>query len=168
MAIPTWMAGHAKMLAVYERPFWKEQGFSGTASSVVGPLAELHDASAPNGCPALFGFLGVTAAERQAIGLEALKTSCLQQLCRLFGPDAGHPLAVFVADWAQDPLTATRADAVLPAGHPHYGPPGGLGSTWSERLAFAGTEMATEFGGYLEGALGAACDAVERVSATFD
>ena len=31
-AVPTWMAGHAKVLAVYDRPFWRAQGLSGTAS----------------------------------------------------------------------------------------------------------------------------------------
>lgn len=26
---PTWMAGHAKVVAIYERPFWRETGLSG-------------------------------------------------------------------------------------------------------------------------------------------
>ena len=165
-AIPTWMGGHAKFMAIYDRAFWREQGLSGTASSVVGPLVELHDASAPEGCPALFGFFGLTAAERQVIGLEELQQRSLRQLGRLFGPAAETPLAVFVADWAQGPFTSTDADSAAPDGHPRYGLPRGLGTIWNERLAFAGTEMAAEFGGYLEGALEAACAAVERIRVT--
>lgn len=37
-ATPTWMAPHAKYLAVYGRPFWREQGLSGAARSAVGPF----------------------------------------------------------------------------------------------------------------------------------
>ena len=43
-AIPTWMAGHAKFVAVYNRPFWRDAGLSGDAISRRGPLVEIHDA----------------------------------------------------------------------------------------------------------------------------
>jgi len=42
---PTWMAPHAKFFALYDRPFWRDAGLSGTAQSMVGPLAEIHDAT---------------------------------------------------------------------------------------------------------------------------
>ncbi len=164
-AIPTWMAGHAKVVAVYERAFWRDQGLSGTASSFVGPLMEIHDASAPDGRPALFGFVGFPAASRNAIGPEQLTQMTLAQLVRLFGPDAGKPAAVFVADWAEDPHTATAADGQPPLSHPDYGPPAGGIAAGGGRLILAGTEVAAEFGGYLEGALAAAIAAVERVLA---
>ena len=45
--IKTWMAGHAKLVAFYETPFWLEQGFSGDCISQTGPMHEIHDAS-PN------------------------------------------------------------------------------------------------------------------------
>jgi monoamine oxidase len=162
-AIPTWMAGHAKVMAVYDTPFWREQGLSGTASSFVGPLIELHDASAPDGRPALFGFVGLPAASRKSIGPEKLKHLALAQLTRLFGPQAEQPVAVFVVDWAVDPWTATTADGEPPSGHPDYGPPPRFGGEWDGRLVFAGTEVATEYGGYLEGALKAAIDASGKV-----
>jgi monoamine oxidase len=61
-AIPTWMAGHAKFVAVYDDPFWRAAGLSGDVASRLGPLAEIHDASGPTGAPAaLFGFLGLSA-----------------------------------------------------------------------------------------------------------
>ncbi|WP_235815672.1 FAD-dependent oxidoreductase [Cypionkella psychrotolerans] len=59
-AIPTWMAGHAKFVAVCDTPFWRDAGLSGDATSRRGPMAEIHDASGTNGTPAaLFGFLGL-------------------------------------------------------------------------------------------------------------
>ena len=162
-AIPTWMAGHAKVVAVYNTAFWRDQGLSGTASSFVGPLMELHDASAPDGRPALFGFVGLPAASRKAIGPDKLKHLALAQLTRLFGPQAELPVAVFVADWAADPCTATSADGELPREHPDYGPPPRFGGVWDGRVVFAGTEVATEYGGYLEGALEAAIAAAGKV-----
>jgi len=56
-SLPTWMAGHAKILALYEKPFWREAGLSGDASSRHGPMVEIHDASPniPNSSAGLFG-----------------------------------------------------------------------------------------------------------------
>lgn len=164
-AVPTWMAGHAKVVAVYDRAFWRDQGLSGTASSAIGPLMELHDASAPDGRPALFGFVGVAAASRQAIGSEKLIQMALAQLVRLYGPQAAQPVDVLVTDWAADPFTATAADQAPLGSHPEYGPPPSGIELWDGRLVFAGTEVATEFGGYLEGALEAATAAVTVVNA---
>src|SRR5262249_50755084 len=75
----TWMAPHAKFFAVYDRPFWRDAGLSGTAQSFVGPLAEIHDATTASGKPALFGFLGVGADMRASVGEAALTHACLQQ-----------------------------------------------------------------------------------------
>ena len=60
-ATATWMAPHAKYIAVYDTPFWREQGLSGEARSAIGPLGEIHDASMPGGSAALFGFFGVNS-----------------------------------------------------------------------------------------------------------
>ena len=57
-SIPTWMAGEAKLLAVYDRPHWREAGLSGDGMSRNGPLVEIHDASPAAAGPfALFGFV---------------------------------------------------------------------------------------------------------------
>lgn len=37
-AMPTWMAGQAKLVAAYASPFWREAGLSGMAMSQRGPL----------------------------------------------------------------------------------------------------------------------------------
>ena len=162
---PTWMAGHAKLLAVYARPFWREQGLSGTAVSQAGPLAEVHDASAADGQPAaLFGFVGVPAPWRQRMGRQALMQAALEQLVRLFGPEAATPAQLHLQDWATEPDTATPADGEPATGHPAPQSTA-LPAPWDGRIHLAGTEFASEFPGYLEGAVLAAERAVAALLA---
>jgi monoamine oxidase len=163
--VPTWMAGHAKFVAVYARPFWRTAGLSGDAVSRRGPLAEIHDASGPEGAPAaLFGFLGLPAEARAQAG-DALTVLALAQLARLFGPEAAAPLATRLQDWAQEPFTATARDHQPPAGHPAYGPLPPLFGPDHPRLHLAGTEVAPGMGGLIEGALGAADSVARRILA---
>jgi monoamine oxidase len=158
---PTWMAPHAKFLAVYARPFWREAGLSGTAQSMTGPMTEIHDASvtADGEGAALFGFLGVPASARAKAGESAIRQHCLAQLTRLFGPEASAPVAAQFKDWAADPLTATEADGEA-AGHPEPQATPWFDRAWAARATMAGSETAREHPGYLEGALLAADDAV--------
>lgn len=150
--ISTWMAGQAKAVAVYDSPFWREAGLSGDAMSRAGPMVEIHDASPTGTGPcALFGFVGVPASHRQ--NETQLRDAVLAQLRRLFGPDAGAPLQLFLKDWAYDPFTATQADQEPLFAHPRYGLPSELTGLWDGQLMFAGSEVADQFGGYLEGAL---------------
>lgn len=158
-AIPTWMAGQAKAVAVYGQPFWRNAGLSGDAMSRHGPMVEIHDASPANGGPfALFGFLGIPP---QARADEAsLRNAIVAQLERLFGSDAAQPKALFVKDWAADLFTATEHDLHPVHTHPRYGLPQELRNLWDGRLLLAGTEVASQFGGFLEGALEAAENAL--------
>ena len=154
VSAPTWMAGHAKIVALYDRPFWREQGLSGEAFSRRGPMTEIHDASPVHGGPfALFGFVGHAPGERRSIGEAALLSTALAQLQRLFGAPAATPLATFVKDWARDPYTATELDLAPLGHHPEYGPPQQAIGSWSGQLHLAGSEFAAAHGGYLEGAL---------------
>ncbi len=165
-AVPTWMAGQAKLLAVYERPFWQDEQLSGAVRSRVGPLVEIHDASGPEGSrgpPALFGFVGVDPRSRRAHGEAAVQQAALAQLVRLFGPLAGQPKALFFKDWATDRWLATERDETAPRQHPSYGSHRALPAAWAQRLLLAGSETAAVHGGYLEGALEASEAAVQRL-----
>ncbi len=158
---PTWMAPHAKFFALYDRPFWREAGLSGTAQSMVGPMPEIHDATTASGQPALFGFLGVGADQRATLGEAALTRACLDQLARTFGPEARTPRATLLKDWAADPLTATAADRVA-TGHPVPDPSPWVSGAWRARLALAGSETSPSEPGYLAGAVTAAARAVDE------
>lgn len=161
-AVPTWMAGQAKAVAVYDRPFWRAAGLSGDVTSRSGPMVEVHDASPVAGGPyALFGFIGVPPRARQDAG--QLRDQIVAQLVRLFGAAAAQPAELFVKDWATDPFSATPADQDPLMAHPHYGLPAVLAQVWDGRIVFAGSEVAAEFGGYLEGALEAAEAALRQL-----
>lgn len=163
-SIPTWMAGQAKAVAVYDRPFWRDAGQSGDATSRIGPMVEIHDASPAEGGPyALFGFIGTPP---QARGNEQeLRRHLRAQLCRLFGPQAADPVQLFVKDWAYDPHTSVQADRAPLYAHPAYGLPPEMTNLWNGRLHFSGSETAPQFGGYIEGALEAAENAFSSLQA---
>lgn len=152
----TWMAPHAKYFAIYDTPFWREQGLSGSANSTVGPLTEIHDASAANGHAALFGFFGIAPEVRQSVSADELKFHCREQLARLFGPQAKTPVADFFKDWSQDAFTATNIDVQNGGKHPH--PPAAKATTsvWQDNMIGIGSEWSRQFPGYVAGAVEAA------------
>ncbi len=153
--IATWMAGQVKAVAVYDTPFWRNDGLSGDAISRKGPMVEIHDASPAAGGPyALFGFIGVPPQVRA--DEQRLRQHLHAQLSRLFGPQAAEPKQLYIKDWASDPYTSTEADKAPLYAHPTYGLPHAMTNLWKNKLHFAGTEVAPIFGGYIEGALEAA------------
>ncbi|WP_208528144.1 flavin monoamine oxidase family protein [Jeotgalibacillus salarius] len=160
--LPTWMAGQAKMIAVYDRPFWREKNLSGQAMSWTGPLQEIHDASPIKGPGALFGFFSLTAKQRREMGEEKVKKLALEQLIRLYGSEAEQPVAILYKDWSADADTATVEDALPLTDFPQYHPLEITGE-WQDNLVFAGTETSSDSGGHLEGAIRSAERAVRII-----
>jgi len=159
----TWMAPHAKYVAVYESSFWRDAGFSGAARSAIGPLTEIHDASTLEGDGALFGFFGVPAQVRQSVSDTVLKEHCRAQLVRLFGAQTSNPKAEYLKDWAQDPLTAMPADASGNGQHAVAPPSKPKTGVWQDCLTGCGSEWSAQFPGYVAGAIDAATVAVQSL-----
>ncbi|WP_404283664.1 flavin monoamine oxidase family protein [Exiguobacterium aurantiacum] len=152
---PTWMAGQAKVLAVYDRPFWRDSGQSGQGMSWAGVLQEIHDASQPGGLAALFGFFRLSAAERSVLDRDELDRRVIDQLVRLFGEETRQPRDVLYVDWSSDRHTATVQDGEPLTDFPVYQPIA-LDPVWEGMLSLTGTETDSLFGGHIEGALRAA------------
>jgi monoamine oxidase len=147
------MGATIKFHAVYERPFWRDEGYSGEAVLTDGPLAVAFDNSPPDGSRgALLAFsVGSPARRLGALSEDARRRTVLAVLVRCFGDRAGEPVAVIDKDWSADPWTRG-----CPTG---FAPPGVL-STFGPALRppvgavhWAGTETATEWTGYMEGAV---------------
>lgn len=161
----TWMAPHAKYVAVYEQPFWREQGLSGEARSVLGPLGEIHDVSMPGGRAALFGFFGLPASVRQRVPEDVLRQHCRAQFARLFGPQAATPVADTIKDWAFDPFTATADDLLNGGQHPHAPASAAASGPWQHCLTGIASEWSPQFPGYVAGAIEAARLGVQGLTA---
>jgi len=160
--IPTWMAPHAKYVAVYNTDFLQAQRLSGDASSQTGPMVEIHDVSEPDsGKTVLFGFIGVPAKSRWTVSEDLLKQFCREQLARLFGPVAAEPEAEFLKDWAADPFTATEYDLLQEVGHalPEQIP---AHDAWAEKITGIASEWSPQFSGYLAGAVNSASDGIKN------
>jgi monoamine oxidase len=138
---------------VYDRPFWRDDGLSGFAIADSGPCNVIFDNSPPEGKPGLiFGFAGGDMArdwgER---GMAARRAGTLKNLTDVFGPKAANPKAYFEAHWPHETWTRGCPVGLLPPGTlSEYGPalraPVG-------RLHWAGTETATYWAGYADGAV---------------
>lgn len=160
--IPTWMAPHAKYVAVYSTDFLRAQRLSGDASSQTGPMVEIHDVSEPDSeKTVIFGFIGVPAKSRWTVSEERLKQFCREQLERLFGPDAAEPEAEFLKDWAADPFTTTESDLLQEVGHtlPEQIPARG---EWAGKITGIASEWSPQFSGYLAGAVDSASDGIQN------
>jgi monoamine oxidase len=159
---PTWMAEQAKVVAVYDRPFWRELGLSGYALSAVGPLQEIYDASPNKGSGALFGFFGLPADTRKKMGQDKILKLVVDQLVKLFGSEAENVQDIFYKDWSRDAETAVEEDFSPLKNYQSYGQPPVEG-VWKKKIIFAGTETNSQYSGHLEGALQSAEQAVFEI-----
>jgi monoamine oxidase len=168
LATPTWMAAQAKFVAIYQRPFWREEGLSGDVFSRVGPMVELHDASTDgandiDSTYALFGFVGVPPSVRNQHESGVFEQHCLNQLADVFGEPARQPLHYYLKDWAQDTWVATEQDKTEAPSHPHIAISAYQSQLEVLNLSFVGAEYAQSEAGYLEGALISAQSAMNLI-----
>jgi monoamine oxidase len=147
------MGSVIKCLAAYDEPFWRAAGYNGQATSD-GPAARVtFDTGPPDGSPGvLLGFVTGGEARRLArAGPAQRRTEVLASFARYFGPAAARPADYAEHDWTADPWTRGCYGAHFPPGTwTQFGPalrrPVGL-------LHWAGTETATEWSGYMDGAV---------------
>jgi len=154
--VPTWMSTQAKMVALYDKPFWRETGLCGRVISQAGPLVEIHDHCGPDdGQAALFGFIG-WPPDLRGNKPGALSEEITRQLVRCFGPEGGEHIGLVVEDWAINQHICSTADLTRPPAHPEV-----VGDILRQphcdgQLYFAVAETALQSPGLIEGAFVAA------------
>ncbi len=142
-----------KTMAIYERPFWREEGFSGQATSETGPARVVFDNSPPDGSPGvLLGFLeGRLARQWGARPTAERREAVLAGHARLFGEQAARPERFVERVWAEEEWTRGCYGCLMTTGGwTEYGRAlrAPIGS-----LHWAGAETATVWNGYMDGAV---------------
>lgn len=154
-----------KVAAVYDRPFWREHGLTGSAVATGFPISVAFDDSPPGGRPGVvFGFVGGDNARRYArLSPIERRTAVLDQLAGFFGPRARRPRDMFDTSWSAEQWTRG-----CPVGIPAVGSFATYGPRLREpvgRIHWAGTETATFWNGYMDGAVSSGERAAAEVSA---
>ena len=96
-----------KVHAVYDRPFWREQGLSGTAFSPYELSHEAYDnTNHGDERGTLVGFVSDRNADDLfRMSAEERKERILESLSHYYGPEAKNPLVYFESDWGAEEWT---------------------------------------------------------------
>lgn len=146
----TWMGESIKFGITYPEPFWRQKGSSGTMFSNVGPVPEMYDHSSyEDDRYALKGFLNPAFS---ILSEEDRKARVLQQLEKYYGKTVYHFDAYVDKMWSTDKYTyASYEHQILP--HQNNGHEIFRRGYLEDRLFIAGSETATYFPGYMDGAV---------------
>ncbi|MFG2296397.1 flavin monoamine oxidase family protein [Streptomyces sp. NPDC048603] len=150
-----------KVNVAYEEPFWRDAGLSGQANSTHRALGTVLDNTPHGGSPGslgssgppgvLVGFLeGRHADAGSRLDAAERRARVIDDLVGYFGPRARHPLAYIERDWAEEEYSRGCYGAfAVPGALTRFGPAlrGPVGP-----LHWAGTETATRWAGYIDGA----------------
>jgi monoamine oxidase len=151
--------------AVYSKPFWRAKGLNGFGIATTGAVRAAFDNTPPQaGAPGvLLAFVGgstwrtygrdQTLAQRRA--------AVLQGFANMFGPEALTPIDYVEHDWTKEPWTTGGPVAIYhPGVMTAYGP--AIRKPFG-RIHWAGTETATYWTGYMDGATSAGQRAAHEV-----
>jgi monoamine oxidase len=161
-ALPGWrsqltqrvpMGSVVKVHALYDEPFWRQEGLSGLAVSHDGPVEVVYDNSPEGGSPGvLFGFIeGQQARDWSRRSPADRRAAVLACLVGFFGEAAGRPRELLERSWADEEYSGGCFAGYFPPGvWTSYGralrePVG--------RLHWAGTETATVWNSHMDGAV---------------
>ena len=142
-----------KFHVIYESPWWRDVGLSGQVLGIGGPIDVTFDCSPPDlSRGVITGFFEGTQAIKAATdGENGRREKVVAVLTQAFGDRAAAPLAYVDRDWGAEPFTRGCYGAHMPPGAwtqlgPALRAPVG-------RIHWAGTETATQWIGYIDGAI---------------
>jgi monoamine oxidase len=161
------MGNVIKVQCIYDEPFWRDDGLAGQATSDTGPVKITFDNSPPDKKPpfgVLMGFM--EGSEGRVWGTrsrEERRRATIECFTRYFGPRARRVRQYVEKSWAAEPWTRGCYAGFMPPG------------TWTDhgtalrrpvgRIHWAGTETATVWNGYMDGAVSSGERAAREVLA---
>jgi len=154
-----------KTVTYYARPYWREHGLSGTTlveddDLDLPVIGTIDDTKGDGRYPALVGFIvGDKARTMSRLTKEERRTIIEQQYAKIFGiPEMASSVHYEEKNWCDEPWVGGCYTAIM-------GP--GIWTSFGSvirkpigKLHFAGTETATKWSGYMDGAI----DAGERAA----
>lgn len=156
---------NSKAVIVYDRPFWREKGLNGHVISTSGALTAALDISgADPGHGAMIAlFSGKASLRVDPLDPAGRRSAVLAVLSQALGPEALAPLEFHLQVWADEEWSGGASSPFLVPGQlTQYG--AALRASVGP-FHWAGTHMALEFRGYMEGALAAGEAAARQILA---
>jgi monoamine oxidase len=142
-----------RVVAVYEKPFWREARLTGESAAPESPVPVTIDQTPRSGLPGMLSSYSIGAAAERLARLPARerRNVWLDALAERYGPLAAAPIAYSETDWCAEEWSRGAMIA-------HF-KPGVLTQYGSAlrapvgRIRWAGSERATEMHGLMEGAV---------------
>lgn len=156
----TWMAESIKVALTYEDPFWRADNSSGTIFSNVGPVNEMYDHS--NNQQSQYALKGFLDEAYYSVSQTERKKLVLDQLRRFYGQKTDDYLSYHETVWKHESFSFTEYEThILP--HQHNGHPAFQTPYWNNRLIISGSETASNFPGYMDGAVESAQRTIDQL-----
>jgi len=153
-----------KVIGIYDRPFWRDLGYSGqVVADEHAPFQTLFDASPADSRYGVLLAFCIADRARTFFSHEAdtRKTQALSYFARYFGEEASRPVEYVDHCWANEPWSKGCYAGLYPTG------------AWTNfqdtlaqptgRIHWAGTETSKVWYGYIEGAVRAGERAVNEI-----
>ncbi len=142
-----------KTYAIYPKPFWREKGLNGLAATNNGYTTVTFDNSPKDGSKGiLMGFVLANQAKAFAnLSEPERKESILSSFVKMFGNEAANPEMYLDHSWAEEEYTGGCYAGLMTTGAWTS-----LGEALRKpcgNIHWAGTETATEWNGYIDGAI---------------
>jgi len=146
----TWMEDSIKIALTYSQPFWQQENLSGTLFSNTGPITELYDhCNHERSKYALCGFIN---SSFKNLTYEERRTCVIDQIKSIFGEKAGMFIDYEECIWSNEENTFEESNTSL-FPHQNNGNPIFNKFFFNDKLIISSSESASEFPGYMEGAV---------------
>lgn len=157
------MGSVTKLLAVYDRPFWRDGGWSGEVVDTHGPVSTAFDATQPGGAPVLASLTcGHRSLTLSRLSSDERRDRILAAFTDWFGHEAAAPRIVVERSWENEEWSGGGYSAIPVPGSlasmPLVAEPIGC-------VHVAGTETAVRSSGFVDGAIASGERAAREVVA---
>jgi monoamine oxidase len=155
------MGAIIKVILAYEKPFWRDKGFSGQVATDDDLVGIVMDDVRDTGPAILLAFIeGRHAIAMSGTDKETRKQAVLASLTRFFGPEAADCIGYEDNDWLVEPYTHGYVGTMGPGTMTRFG--AALRAPCG-RIHWASSETSEEWAGYIEGGLRSGIRAANEV-----